>query len=272
MAEEQAYHLGTTDQELYRLGFQHQAWQEETLKLWHLAGFNYRQHLLDLGCGPGFATLELARLTGPDGHVHALDASQRFVDHLQGRLKAERVSNVTPQVGDVHAIPLADESVDGVFARWLLCFVENPAGVCAEAARVLRPGGVFVAWDYFNYLSVKVYPEHPAIARLFDCYHHSALAHQGSYDIAQHLPRLMVDQGLQVEHLHPINRAARPGSLIWQWVELFNNNYLPQLQQQGLMSAPECDEFRAAWQQASTDPAAFFFPPPMLGIIARKPI
>jgi hypothetical protein len=39
----------------------------------------------------------------------------------------------------------------------------------------------------------------------------------------------------------------------------------------GLMSEIEVSEFRHAWQQAENNPASFFFNPPMLGIIARKP-
>jgi len=179
------YHLGTSDEELDRLGFQHQAWQEFTLKLWQRAGFDYGQTLLDLGCGPGFATLELARLVGGPGRVHAIDAAEKFVRYLQACLTAGGVRNVVAGTGDVHSIGLGDASVDGVFARWLLCFVSDPQKVCSEVARVLRPGGTFVAWDYFNYQSVCVHPERPSIRKLFASYYQSSINHGGTYDIAQ---------------------------------------------------------------------------------------
>ncbi|HKX55790.1 MAG TPA: methyltransferase domain-containing protein, partial [Xanthomonadales bacterium] len=168
------YHLGTSDEELHRLGYQHQVWQDVTQSLWRKAGFSLGQHVLDLGCGPGFATMELARLVGPAGRVYAIDAADTFLQPLQQGLAAARLDQVQVQKGDAHQVPLADQSVDGVFVRWLLCFVADPARVCREIARVLRPGGTVVAWDYYNYRSANVFPPRPEISRLFEAYYQSA--------------------------------------------------------------------------------------------------
>src|SRR5690606_1192388 len=124
-------------------------------------------------------------------------------------------------------IPLGDQSVDRIFVRWLMCFVANPARVCQEIARVLRPGGKIVIWDYYHYLAVNVFPQRDAIRRIFEAYYQSALAHQGSFDIAQQLPDMLLKNGLQIEELLPINRIARPGSATWRWVSLFHDSYLP---------------------------------------------
>ena len=64
MKEQNAYILGTDKEELHRLGIQHQVWASEAQKGWTLAGFTAGQTLLDLGCGPGFCTKELAMITG----------------------------------------------------------------------------------------------------------------------------------------------------------------------------------------------------------------
>lgn len=264
------YHLGTSDEELARLGFQHQVWAEVTQRLWALAGFGPGQALLDLGCGPGYATLEMARLVGPRGQVHAIDAASPYITHLRSRLDVEGAGNISVYQADVHDLPLESASVDGAFARWLLCFVENPQRVCDEVARVLKPGGVFVAWDYFNYRAVGVFPEREAIRRLFEGYYRSAIDHGGSYDIAQDLPGMLMKSGLEVVRLEPINRAARPGSLTWAWVSSFNAVYLPKLVETGLMTVAEADEFRSAWAEAEADPATYFFAPPMLAIIAHR--
>jgi ubiquinone/menaquinone biosynthesis C-methylase UbiE len=269
-ASNERYHLGVSDEELARLGFQHQVWQEITQRLWALAGFGPGQTLLDLGCGPGFTTLELARLAGRNGEVHALDSARQFTEHLRARLQVAGIGQVSVHDGDVHTLPLEDATIDGAFARWLLCFVEDPRRVCKEVARVLRPGGVFVAWDYFNYRAVGVFPENAAIRRLFDGYYRSALDHGGSYDIGQELPGMLEESGLEVQHLGPINRLARPGSTTWAWVSEFNRGYLPKLVESELMTADEAAEFQAAWLEAESNPATFFFSPPMLGIIAYK--
>jgi SAM-dependent methyltransferase len=60
--DEREYVLGTNDEELARLGFQHRVWGEQAFALWERAGFAPGQTILDAGCGPGFATLDLARL------------------------------------------------------------------------------------------------------------------------------------------------------------------------------------------------------------------
>ena len=63
--EKGEYVLGTNDEELMRLGFQHRVWGEQAFALWERAGFAPGQTIVDVGCGPGFATLDLARLTNP---------------------------------------------------------------------------------------------------------------------------------------------------------------------------------------------------------------
>lgn len=264
------YHLGTSETELSRLGFQHQVWEDVTQRLWALAGFGPGKALLDLGCGPGFTTLELARLVAPEGRVHAVDSASRFTDHLESCLEAEGVRNVSVWRSDVHELPLEVPTVDGAFARWLLCFVADPRRVCEEVARVVRPGGVFVAWDYFNYRAVGVFPERDAIRCLFDGYYRSALVNEGSYDIAQRLPEMLIASGFEVEHLEPINRVGRPGSNTWAWVSEFNRGYVPKLVEAGLMNEDQAEAFWAAWKEAEADPATFFSTPPMLGIIARR--
>ncbi len=270
MSKSEDYHLGTSDEELARLGFQHRVWHDVTERLWTLAGFGPGQTLLDLGAGPGFVTLELADRVGREGRVVAVEAAGKFVRFLESRLDEENCENVMVRQADVQSLPLPDESADGAFARWLLCFVEKPAEVCREVARVLRPGGVFVAWDYYNYHAVRIFPERVALQVLFRAYHRSALVNGGSYDIAQELPGMLIDSGFEIEHLEPINKVGRPGSDVWSWVTQFTEGYLPKLVETGLLSEVQAAEVRSAWIQAESEPSTFFFPPPMLGIVARK--
>ncbi len=96
------------------------------------------QTVLDLGSGPGFWTLPLAEIVGPEGRVWAMDASQEMLATLAERNPPPQVRTV---LGEAPHIPLPDASVDLAWAAFFLHEVALPAALLAEVARVLRPGG-----------------------------------------------------------------------------------------------------------------------------------
>src|SRR5678815_5381538 len=73
------YVLGTHDAEIVRLEHQHRVWRPAALEAWRRAGLSHGQTVIDLGCGPGFAAVDLAEAVGPTGRVIALDKSSRFL-------------------------------------------------------------------------------------------------------------------------------------------------------------------------------------------------
>ncbi|MEV0091022.1 class I SAM-dependent methyltransferase [Streptomyces sp. NPDC050738] len=91
--------------------------------------------LLDIACGTGIVTERLHR---PGLRVLGADAS-----YGMARKAADRVPGAVV-IGDVRRLPFPDASLDAVSAVWLLHLVPEAEAVVAEAARVLRPGGVFV--------------------------------------------------------------------------------------------------------------------------------
>jgi len=131
MREDNEYLLGTDDDELRRLGFQHQVWAREAAAAWERGGFGPGHHILDLGCGPGYATLDLARLVGATGRVTGVDVSARFVAHLQALVAKLGVGNVSAEVQDAETLELPPEHFDGAYARWVLTFVRRPDAVVA---------------------------------------------------------------------------------------------------------------------------------------------
>ena len=199
------------------------------MELWQAAGFAEGQHILDLGAGPGFATADLARLVGAEGHIDAIDSSERFLAALQNNCSREQLRHVTTHLCDVHQLSLDDGSVDGAFVRWLLCFVANPARVIAEVHRVLRPGMPFVVQEYFNYRAMQMFPPQDSFSAVLDAYYQSAIVNGGSYDIGGELPMLLESGGFRVDVLKPICRIARPGSPRWRWFTMFSENYVPRL-------------------------------------------
>ncbi len=91
--------------------------------------------LLDIACGTGIVTRGLLR---PERTVLGVDRSSGMLG-----LAARRVPGGVV-CGDAARLPLASDSVDAVVIVWLLHLLPDPAAVLAEAARVLRPGGVLI--------------------------------------------------------------------------------------------------------------------------------
>jgi ubiquinone/menaquinone biosynthesis C-methylase UbiE len=270
MREDNEYLLGTDDDELRRLGFQHQVWAREAAAAWERGGFGPGSHVLDLGCGPGYATLDLARLVGAAGRVTGVDVSARFIAHLQARAAALSATNVSAEVQDVEALALPPEHFDGAYARWVLTFVRWPEGVVAGAARSLTPGGRLVVHDYSNYDALQLAPEHPAYDRVVAAVIESWYAGGGDPHVGTRLPRMMVDAGLDVVSVTPISRIARPGTALWQWPRTFFDNYLPGLVERGFLTRDEVDAFDAVWAERAADPAAYFATPPMVEVVGVK--
>jgi SAM-dependent methyltransferase len=268
--EEREYLLGTDADELRRLGFQHQLWAREAAEGWERGGFGPGHRLLDVGCGPGYATLDLARLVGERGHVTGVDVSERFVGHLLARAAAGRIGHVSAEVRDVEALELDAASLDGAYARWVLCFLRRPERVVQAVARGLRPGGRLVVHDYSNYTALQLAPESPAFARVIAAVDASWRDGGGDPNVGARLPAMMEAAGLRVVSIRPLLRIARPGSALWEWPRTFFDNYLPSLVRGGYLSDEERGAFHEAWAARSADPAAFFATPPMVEVVGER--
>ena len=102
------------------------------------------QRVLDVGCGPGALTGELAAVLGSD-HVAGIDPSPEFVDACR-----ERYPGVQVEVAVAESIPFDDRAFDAAIAQLVVHFMTDaPAGV-EEMKRVTKPGGALAAatWDY----------------------------------------------------------------------------------------------------------------------------
>ncbi|MFN0136211.1 MAG: class I SAM-dependent methyltransferase [Phycisphaerae bacterium] len=267
--EQNEYVLGTHDAELERLGLQHRVWSAQAFALWERAGFSPAHTVLDLGCGPGFATIDLARLL-PSARIIAIDESPRFVEHLKRRCEIEGVRNVDVRVGDAQALDLPAESIDAVYSRWVLCFLPDPAAAVRGVARVLRPGGVFAVQDYFNWESLSLAPRSEIMARVVVAVGKSWRARGGDPDFVARLPSMMMGAGFDVREITPHLRVARPGTSVWQWPTTFFANFVPMLVEQGFLTPSDLAEFTAEWRRRSDDPTTFFAAPPAFDVIGVK--
>jgi len=270
VSTDQEYVLGTGEDELVRLGFQHRVWSAAAFAIWERAGFGPGQTIVDVGCGPGYATLDLAQLVGTAGRVIAVDQAPGFVAHLDTRARALGLGHLETRVCDVEHIDAIAAGADGAYARWVLCFVKDPDAVVAAVAKSLRPGGVFAVQDYYDYSGIQLAPPSPAFRRAIEAVDRSWRERGGDPDVGCRLPMMMAHHGFEVREVRPLVRVARPGSSLWEWPATFFRNYLPVLVEMGLLTPEEQRAFDLDWAERSNTPAAFFASPPIVDVIGVK--
>ncbi|HEY7386887.1 MAG TPA: class I SAM-dependent methyltransferase, partial [Bryobacteraceae bacterium] len=102
--------------------------------------------VMDIGCGCGATTLELARRVGPEGRVTAIDISGPMLARAKERLSG--CANTTFRLGDAAVVPLADLHADLAVSRFGVMFFGDPVAAFANLRTGLAPGGRlrFVCW------------------------------------------------------------------------------------------------------------------------------
>jgi len=141
--------------------------------------------LLDVGCGPGSITADLAALVAP-GPVTAVDTAASSLAEARRTAEARGLGNLTFAVADVHGLGCADDSFDVVHAHQVLQHVTDPVAALREMRRVCRPDGVVAARDA-DYAAMTWYPDIPALTEWLDLYHRVARANGGEPDAGRHL-------------------------------------------------------------------------------------
>jgi ubiquinone/menaquinone biosynthesis C-methylase UbiE len=96
--------------------------------------------VVDVGCGPGTDLTAVAAVVGDQGRVVGIDHDPTMVAEARRRLAGH--PNVWVREGDAHRLPLADGYAHRFRMDRVVQHLDDPAGALAEAARVLRPGGV----------------------------------------------------------------------------------------------------------------------------------
>ena len=105
------------------------------------------ERVLDVGCGWGDSSIEMARQVGPSGGVLGVDCCQAFIDHGQAEARAAGLDNLRFVVADVQALPLEPE-YDVCFSRFGTMFFASPVRAMRHLRGALRPGGrlLMVVW------------------------------------------------------------------------------------------------------------------------------
>lgn len=270
-SEAGGYLLGAHDPELARLRTQHELWLGPMRDLLDAAGFGPGMRLADLGCGPGWSTLELAQRVGPRGRVLGRDRWDRMVHAARAVAADAGVSWAEFECADA-AAPFPPQEFDGAFARFLFCWTPDPLPALLAIARGLAPGGRLAIFDYLRYApELRLEPSGPAFPRAIAAVEAAWRGVGGDPRIGERLPALLDEAGLRLVHRREVRLQATPADPLWGWPTSFFPLFVPGLVEKGLLAADEAEAFLADWRHAATLPTARFCAPPMLELVAERP-
>ena len=262
---EREYVLGTDELELERLGLQHRRWVDTASELWRTAEIGPGSRVLDVGCGPGYASLDLAQLVGHTGRVVGVDLSGRFIDEAARRAGALGLGQAAFVEGDVGELgEMLGENggaFDAAYARWVLCFAPDTAGVLEKIAERVRPGGRVIVQDYFNYRAFTAGPHDPRFTVFQRAVEASWRDSGGNPDVVGIVPGILQGLGFKVEVLRAHQRVCRPGEALWARPDTWVRSFGPRLVESGHMSEGELGDLMALWAEMSGDASRFLVMP-----------
>lgn len=220
---------------------------------------------LDLGCGGGDVTIELARLAAPEGRATGIDIDAKVVAIASAEC-ADLGLPLTFVTGDLEADELLYEA-DVVYARFILSHLRDPAAVLAKVRRVVRPGGVVIVEDV-DFRGHFSYPQNDAYDRYVELY--TALGRMRGVDphIGARVPSLLTEAGYAGVGLRIVQPAATSGDVA-RVVPLTFAAVAPQGIAAGLVSEDEAASILAALEEQAADPNALVSFPRVMQAWAR---
>ncbi|MEO1061078.1 MAG: methyltransferase domain-containing protein [Actinomycetota bacterium] len=217
--------------------------------------------LLDVGCGPGTLTADLADRVAP-GRVVALDAAEDVLAEARATLDARGRSDVEVVVGDVYALDLPDDTFDVVHAHQVLQHLGDPVAALRELRRVARPGGRVAVRDA-DYEAMTWWPDVPELDRWLDVYRATARANGAEPDAGRRLLDWARQAGFaDIEASASVWCFSSEADRRW-WGSLWadrclGSSFADQAPAHGLVDAEELDRIAAGWRRWADAPDGWF--------------
>lgn len=220
--------------------------------------------LLDVGCGPGTLTVDLARHVAP-GRVLGVDSSAEVVEAARAHAAdaGPTAPKVTFRCGDFRELAgPANPSFDVVHAHQVLQHLRDPVGALRSMAALARPGGVVAARDA-DYSAMVWAPDEPGLDRWREVYL-AVTRHNGAdADAGRHLLAWAQAAGLDdVAYTTSTWTYATPGERGW-WAGLWaertvSSSFASQAVDYGIATKGELAEVADAWRAWAERPGAVF--------------
>ena len=236
---------------------------EERLPLYLEVGLKDVNLILDVGCGSGVVTRDIARLT--KGTLIGIDGSSDLLTVAQNILKG--YTNVQLCKGKAQALPFHKNTFDIVTCNLLFMWVDNPQTVIQEMTRVTKPGGKVLASLEPDYGGKIHWPEHHKVDPLFAG--EAIQKKGGDPHIGRKLRSLFIHAGLQT-------RVGIGNSRIWSCEEdkeyyLHARDFYIKVMKDGWLTDEEIDQWEYEYLKSLDDGIQLNFFPQFYAI-GTKPL
>ncbi|MBI3943190.1 MAG: methyltransferase domain-containing protein [Chloroflexi bacterium] len=168
--------------------------------------------VLDVGCGPGAITLEVAGLVHP-GSVTGVDIREEAIAHARRQAEAAQAGNVSFAVGDARHLELPDDSFDLTYTLNTTDYLPDPVMALREYRRVTAPGG-WVVTTLADPEKLISYPAYPALTR-----YRQALSKPPDQALGRRCIALFTEAGfteIKVELYTPPEFCIYPGAPLFE--------------------------------------------------------
>jgi SAM-dependent methyltransferase len=221
------------------------------------------QSLLDVGCGPGTITADLAEAVAPGG-LTAVDSAEDALDAARAELAARGVRGAALRTADVHELPFPDDSFDVVHAHQVLQHLSDPVQALREMRRVCRTGGIVAARDA-DYAAMSWYPQPPELDEWNELYHRIARANGGEPDAGRRMLAWARAAGFPDSAITVTADTwcyAGPGDRQWwggMWADrVLESAFARQAVDDGFTTRERLAALSEAWHAWSADPDGWF--------------
>jgi SAM-dependent methyltransferase len=219
------------------------------------------QSVLDIGCGPGTITVDLAALVAP-GSVTAVEITEEALNLARAEAGRRNAPNVSFVTSDVHALDFPDAAFDVVHAHQVLQHVADPVQALREMRRVCVPGGIVAVRDA-DYAGFIWYPRLAPLDRWLELYQRAARTNGGEPNAGRRLLSWAREAGfVDITPTGSMWCYATDETRDW-WGEMWADRILHsdlarQLVNSGLASGAELEEISAAWREWAAAPDGWF--------------
>ena len=222
------------------------------------------QAVLDVGCGPGTVTVDLARRVAP-GRVVGVDLAPEVVARAEHDARAAGALDVEFAVADLFALPFADASFDVVHAHQVLQHVHDPVAALAEMRRVAGPVGL-VAVREVDYGGTVWSPSSAGLDRWIEVYGQVHRGNGGEPDAGRRLRGWALEAGFtEVTSSASVWCFASASDRAWwgeAWAErATRSSFAEQALASGAADAADLAAIAAAWLAWRDEPAGTLLMP-----------